>query len=212
MLFGGGANMWVTMSPRSSWLTSLDSGDAVWPIWIISGRLNDVATSWARRNTSTSSTATPLVNRALTPTTTSRLRAMAAFAASTSARLRSIVSPPGRIPARPMLMRTRPRLRRPFCDRNHLVDLVRALRSRIDPAGHAVGQAHCRPRFLSGIVRVTSRSPGTTTFPVASITSAVLAAMSASTAAIRLPVIATSRMALTRSEGSTTRPPLRIRS
>src|SRR5579871_2927282 len=37
----------------------------------------------------------------------SRLRMTASFAALTSARLRSIVSPSGRIPARPMLIRTR---------------------------------------------------------------------------------------------------------
>src|SRR5439155_1360126 len=52
MLFGGGANMWVTMSPGLSSPRSFGSGEMVCPIWIITGRLNDDATSCARRSTS----------------------------------------------------------------------------------------------------------------------------------------------------------------
>ena len=52
MLLGGGANMWVTMSPRFSRSTSLGSGEIVCPMWIITGRLKEVATSCARRSTS----------------------------------------------------------------------------------------------------------------------------------------------------------------
>ena len=81
MLFGGGANMWVTMSPRLSRLSSLGSGETVWPIWIITGRSKDVATSCARLSTSKSSAATFLDSRALTPTMKSRLRVIASFAA-----------------------------------------------------------------------------------------------------------------------------------
>ena len=40
MLFGGGANMWVTMSPGLSRSRSLGSGETVCPMWIITGRLN----------------------------------------------------------------------------------------------------------------------------------------------------------------------------
>ena len=108
MALGGGASMWVTTSPGFSKSSRVESGDAVWPMWIITGRSKAEAAAWARRSTSTSSAATPSVSRALTPTTMSRCRAMASRAASTSARSRSMVSPPGRMPARPMLTRMRP--------------------------------------------------------------------------------------------------------
>jgi len=52
----------------------------------------------------------------------------------------------------------------------------------------------------------------TTDLPRASIMSAASAAMLASTAAMRPPAIATSRIALILSEGSITRPPLMIKS
>jgi hypothetical protein len=69
-----------------------------------------VATSFARFSTSKSfSPATSLDSRALTPTMKSRFFAIASFAAPTSARAMSIVSPSGRMPARPMLISTRPR-------------------------------------------------------------------------------------------------------
>ena len=51
MLLGGGANMCVTTSPGFSRGMSLDSGETVWPIWIMTGRLKAVATSCARRRT-----------------------------------------------------------------------------------------------------------------------------------------------------------------
>jgi hypothetical protein len=50
--FGGGANMWVTMSPRLSSGKSFESGDAVWPMWIITTRPDGPATSAVRRSTS----------------------------------------------------------------------------------------------------------------------------------------------------------------
>jgi hypothetical protein len=77
-------------------------------MWIITGRWKFEATSCARRSTSKSfEPATSRDNRALTPTITSRLRAIASRAAEASARLRSIVSPSGMTPARPMLIRVR---------------------------------------------------------------------------------------------------------
>jgi hypothetical protein len=51
-LFGGGANMWVTMSPRFKSANSRGSGETVCPMWIIRGIPNDEATSCARRSTS----------------------------------------------------------------------------------------------------------------------------------------------------------------
>ena len=47
-------------------------------------------------------------NRAFTPMIVFRLRSIAARAAPTSARLMSIVSPSGKMPARPTLISTRP--------------------------------------------------------------------------------------------------------
>src|SRR2546423_10800849 len=57
-----------------------------------------------------------------------------------------------------------------------------------------------------------SISPGTTSFPRASITSAVPAAISVLTAMIRPPPTATSRTASSPRDGSMTRPPLMTRS
>ena len=52
MLFGGGANMCVTMSPRFNSSNNLGSGDIVCPMWIMTGRPKEDATSCDRRSTS----------------------------------------------------------------------------------------------------------------------------------------------------------------
>src|SRR5260370_31548966 len=75
----------------------------------ITGRPKGAAASCARRNPSRSLVPAMLFdNRALTPITTSRWRAMAPRAKPTSARLMSINSPSGALPVREMLTRTRP--------------------------------------------------------------------------------------------------------
>ena len=83
--------IWVTMSPGLSSARIFGIGETVWPMWIITGRSNEEATSCARFSTSRSpAPATLKDRRALTPTIMSRWRAMAARAAATSARLMSV--------------------------------------------------------------------------------------------------------------------------
>jgi hypothetical protein len=77
MPFGAGAYMWVTISPRLSSGRTARMGENDWPMWIITGRLKGAAASCARRSASRSlASATFSDNRALTPTTTSRWRAI----------------------------------------------------------------------------------------------------------------------------------------
>ena len=118
-------------------------------MWIITGRLKGAAASCARRSASRSlAPATLFDNRALTPTTTSRWRAMAPRARATLARLMSCNSPPGATPVRAMLTRSAADLRRAPRDGGDLIDVVGSRRAGIDPAGHAVLQAQRRP-FLA---------------------------------------------------------------
>ena len=108
-------------------------------MWIITGSPNEVATSWERRSTSTSLAPTTFSeSRALTPTMKSRFLAIASRAAATSARARSIVSPSGRMPARPIFMRTRPccGAERAIVDR--FGNAVGPLGPGINPSRHAV--------------------------------------------------------------------------
>ncbi len=67
MALGGGAYMWVTTSPGLSRAKSVDSGETVCPMWIITGRSNAEAAACVRRSTSMSSAATLRDSRALTP-------------------------------------------------------------------------------------------------------------------------------------------------
>jgi len=210
---GWGANMWVTMSPGLSRSTSLGSGERDCPTWIISGRLKAVATSCARRSTSSSfSPATSRDSLALTPTMKSRCVAIPSRNALVSARAMSMVSPSGNMPARPILISTRP-----CCGDVLATSTMSPMRSApCEPASiHPVTPSE---RTSSGpsAVRAAwvwmSISPGTTSLPRAPIVSAASPTIPASTAAIRPCTIATSRIASIRSEGSMTRPPLMIRS
>ena len=58
-----------------------------------------------------------------------------------------------------------PGLRRRPRDGRHIVDLIRALRSGIDPSGHAAGQAHQGPFFVSRIVRMQVDQTGNDDLP-----------------------------------------------
>ncbi len=142
----------------------------------------------------------------------SRFFAIASRAAPTSARVMSIVSPSERMPARAMLTSTR------FsCGASLATAIGSLMRSApCDPASMKPVTPSARQSRGPSLVRAAwvwmSSRPGTTILPRASTVSAASAAMFASTAAIRPPAIATSRIASTLSEGSITRPPLMIRS
>jgi hypothetical protein len=82
-----------------------------WPMWIINGRLNDVAASCARHSPSRSLVpATSCDSRAFTRMTISRWRAMAPRTRDTLARLISISS----LPVKPVRVATLTRAR-PIC-------------------------------------------------------------------------------------------------
>src|SRR5712691_5685669 len=143
---------------------------------------------------------------------TSRFFATASRAAPTSARLMSMVSPSGRMPARPMLISTRH-----GCGADLATVIVAWMRSApCDPASTNPVTPSARQSAGPSLVRAAwvwmSSRPGTTILPRASKVSAASAERLASTAAMRPPSIATSRIASTLSEGSITRPPLMIRS
>ena len=157
--FGGGANRCVTMSPGFSRSSNCGNGDSVWPMWIMTGNPNAVATSCARFNVSTSFAVTPFESRALMPTIKSRCAAMAARSAPTSARARSIVSPSGRMPPRPTLISNAALLRRRARNLDPYVDAVGAVRAGVDPARHAVGEHHARPLERARRVRVDVDEP-----------------------------------------------------
>ena len=205
--------MWVTMSPGLSRSTSRGSGERDCPIWIISGMLKEVATSCARSSTSSSfSPVTARDSLALTPTTKSRFFAIASRNAPVSARAMFMVSPSGRMPARPIFISTRP-----CCGDALATSTISPMRSApCEPASiHPVTPSERTSPGPSPVRAVwvwMSISPGTTSLPRASIVSAGSPAMLASTAAMRPCAIATSRIASIRSEGSMTRPPLMIRS
>src|SRR5271154_3171172 len=54
MLFGGGAYMWETISPRLSRARIARIGEKFWPTWIITGRPKGPAAAWARLSASRS--------------------------------------------------------------------------------------------------------------------------------------------------------------
>ena len=86
-------------------------------------------------------------------------------------------------------------LRRRLRDGNRVADVIGPLRSRVDPPGHAIRKAQPRTLCGSSGVRVDVDQPGTTSLPLASMVSAAAVVMLASTRAMRVPAIATSRIA-----------------
>ncbi len=94
-------------------------------------------------------------SRALTPTTKSRCRAIASRAAPTSARARSIVSPSGRMPARPMLTSTRPGCGDALARPPPTSPIASApAEPRVDPTRDAVREQQRRPFRVAARVRV----------------------------------------------------------
>jgi hypothetical protein len=103
-------------------------------------------------------------------------------------------------------------LRRAARDRGDLIDIVGAARAGVDPAGDAVLEELGGPSLLRPAWVWMSIRPGVTILPLASIVSAASPVIVASTAAILPPAIATSRTPSSMTDGSTTRPPLMMRS
>ena len=146
MLLGGGANICVTTSPRLSRLISLGSGETVWPMWIITGRLKDVATSCARLSTS----------KSLAPATSRQPRLDAddevAVLRNRVLRRADIGAVDvhrvafGQDAGAPDVDQHAALLRRRLRDGNRVADVIRPLRSRVDQPGHAVREA--QPRTL----------------------------------------------------------------
>src|SRR5215510_5610917 len=141
MPFGAGAYMWVTMSPRLSSGRTARIGEYDWPMWIITGRLNGAAASCARRSASRSlASATFSDNRALTPTTIAMARDRPLRQGDVGG-VHVVQLAGGRdnadagnVHQGAAQLGCCPR------DGGDLVDIVRAGRAGIDPAGHAVLQ------------------------------------------------------------------------
>ena len=210
MLFGGGANMWVTISPGLRSAISLGSGDTVWPIWIITGRLNDEATSCARLSTSKSfGPATSRDSRALTPAIISRFVPIASRAAADigAAEVHRVAF--GQDTGAPDVDQNaallRRRLWRPQSFRR--CDPRPAIPHRSSPSRRRRGTA---PAHLdTRRVGVDIDQPGHHQLAARVDRFGGVGRMLASTATIRPSAIATSRIASSLREGSMTRPPLR---
>ena len=154
-LFGGGANMCVTISPRLSRLMSLGNGEIVWPIWIITGRLKDVATSCARRNTSKSlAPATRLDADDEVAVLRNRVLRRADVGASKVHRVAF-----GQDAGAPDVDQNAALLGRRLGDGNRVADVIGPLRSRVDPTRDAIREAKPRPACGSGGVGVDVDQP-----------------------------------------------------